>query len=274
MKPKLLFVYDLKREDLWHDGLWAAIELLKQDFEIKYWNVRDNVQQPAFTPDFILGWGAFNSGIDKYLSTYNDTSYRAFDSKHTPIGLCIGGNAFPPRGAENYDVLFYETNWYKNQIKDHKNIVHAFGVNTAIYRRRTIERRLYDWIGVGSFSLWKRWEYMTGKAGLKLVVGEYQKENRQESNQIVDYLVANGVMVSDMVAPEDLALMYNHAARCYIPADINGGGERAVLEARACGIKVEVEKDNLKLQELAVGPVWDEKYYYQQLKKGILSCLA
>jgi len=65
-------------------------------------------------------------------------------------------------------------------------------------------------------------------------------------------------------------LEYNRAKIVYIPANIIGGGERAVLEARACGCKVEVEPDNPKLQELLNCPLWDTNYYTDQLVKGIL----
>ena len=77
-----------------------------------------------------------------------------------------------------------------------------------------------------------------------------------------------------MVEPETLDKIY-HAARCvYIPAEVGGGGERAILEARSCGISVEVENDNPKLKELLTCPIWDECYYAEQLRKGILSCLG
>ncbi len=42
--------------------------------------------------------------------------------------------------------------------------------------------------------------------------------------------------------------MYNSAAVVYIPCTVDGGGERAVLEAKAAGAVVEVEADNPKLQ--------------------------
>lgn len=89
---------------------------------------------------------------------------------------------------------------------------------------------------------------------------------------IMDLLMA-GVAVSDMVPAEVLAKMYQMSGCVYIPAEEIGGGERSVLEARACERPVEVESDNTKLQELLTCPIWDEKYYAYQLKQGILECL-
>jgi hypothetical protein len=82
-----------------------------------------------------------------------------------------------------------------------------------------------------------------------------------------------GVGISGMLYPSKLRNIYNCSDVVYIPADINGGGERAILEARACGRTVEVERDNPKLQELVDGQLFDHHYYAEQLKKGILSVL-
>ncbi len=57
-----------------------------------------------------------------------------------------------------------------------------------------------------------------------------------------------GVVVRDPVSFAALNELYNSAASVYVPAPVFGGGERAVLEARAAGAAVEVEADNPKLQ--------------------------
>jgi hypothetical protein len=132
---------------------------------------------------------------------------------------------------------------------------------------------VWDYIGVGSFSNWKRWEKMLDKTGNRLVVGEMQKDNVIESGKIAGELLAGGVMVSNMVNPYDLANLYQWSRTCYIPADTMGGGERAILEARACGLKVEVEDDNEKLKELLDCEIKDHVWYAEQLKKGIMSVL-
>lgn len=270
---KILFIYDLKREDLWKDGLWAALNLLEKDgFQIDKFNLQkkesDTYKEIGYkTYDFTLGWGGFNSPVDKYLKELSKT----FTGKK---GLCIGGNAFPPQGEENYDVLFYETDWYLPQIMHHKNVVHAFGVNTDIYKPIEDAVPIWDWVTVGSFSLWKRQGLLKNKGGYRLAIGEIQKENKAESMSIIADLLNDGIVVSDMVGPEKLAIIYNASEKVYIPADIYGGGERAVLEARACGVQVEVEYDNPKLKDLTIGPIWNHYYYFDQLKKGICSSLS
>lgn len=266
---------------LWKDGLWAALELLKRDFDIEYNNIKGVSHSLSYPQEkdikFILGWGAFGSPVDLALRKNLVTHEGKRDN--LKIGLCIGGNAKPPEGEEKYDVLFYETEWYKEQIKSHPNIVHAFGINSDIYKPDTISRYaesfpLWDYLTVGAFAYWKRQTLLCSKPGRKMAIGQIQKGNLQESIDIVGNLLLAGVAVSDMVAPEDLVRFYYMADTVYIPAEINGGGERAVLEARACGRKVEVAKDNPKLQELLTCPIWEHYYYASQLKDGILSVIG
>jgi hypothetical protein len=177
---------------------------------------------------------------------------------------------------EKYDVLFYETEWYLPQIQQHKNVVRAFGINSDIYKPIPDAIKIWDWLTVGAFANWKRQYLLANKGGYRLAIGEIQKENLNESIDIIGDLLVDGVSVSDMVSPEKLVMIYNSSDRVYIPSDINGGGERAVLEARACGVSVEVEKDNPKLQELLTwkerGKIPDQFFYADRLKAGVLSC--
>lgn len=260
-KTKIAFVLYHEYEDLWNDGLWAAIKLLSYDYEVTIHNIFRMVFPPDLSSySFVLGWGAFGSPVDRLLSKHNGLK-----------GLCIAGVSAPiTMGC--YDVLFYETEWFLPQIESHKNVVHAFGVNTDIYKpMRT--RKIFDYITVGAFASWKRQKMLINKPGVKLAIGEIQKGNIAESLDIIGDLLTNNVMVSDMLSPKKLAELYNSSKCVYIPANVFGGGERAVLEARACGVPVEVEQDNQKLIELCYSPVWDHHYYRNQLLKGIQSCL-
>lgn len=275
---RLLFVYDHKYPQLWLDGLSAALNTLEQKWVIEKINLQDfkemesgqfylekKVNERGRECDFTLGWGAFNSPVDNLLKGLKIKK-----------GLCIAGNAFPPTECLQYDALFYETKWYRPQIEHHPHIFQAFGVNTDIFFQ--VESYpvpiLWDYIGVGSFSYWKRWEKMTHKTGRKLIIGEYQKDNEEESGRIVKHLLKNGVMVSDMVNPFDLSLLYNSSRVLYLPSDINGGGERAVLEARSCGLTVECEDDNPKLKELInLEKIPTHLDYANCLERGITTVL-
>ncbi len=251
---KVLFVGDYKYNV--KDGLWAAISILGFD----RYNIGDDI--PNFEEyDFILGHGAFQSRVDLLL--------RNLPNKK---GLCIAGNVYP-QDTDCYDVLFYETEWVKNFLNLKGNLIHAFGVNTSIYYNQKEMTVLIDYLSVGAFAKWKRQHLIKTKEGLRLVVGEIQKDNMTESMEIITDLLKNGVGVIPQQSTEELNHIYSQTQKVYIPADIYGGGERAVLEARECGCDVEVEDDNPKLKELLTSPIWDENYYASQLKKGIESCL-
>lgn len=261
-RPVVLFVYAHEHPGLWRDGLWAALELLKDEFLIEKLNlhgVRRMNRAEVPRADVYLGWGAFGSAQDQMV--------RSLSGKK---GLLIAGNLVPPLRTGDYDVLFYETKWYKPQLRGHPNIVHAFGVNTDIYSKPKEKQELvWDYIGVGAYAKWKRWERMAEKEGRKLVIGQYQRSNEVESREVMAALVKGGVMVADQVHPQELVKLLWRSKRAYIPAMLVGGGERSVLEARACGLEVEVENDNPKLGELLNSEIYDHKYYAGRLRRGI-----
>lgn len=268
-KLKLLFVYEHEKPEYWLDGLSAALDELEEDFEICRMNISSSVfsQGPKLVPDFLLGWGAFGSSVDKYLQEWKPKVKK---------GLCVAGNATPVIDAEKYDVLFYETDWIKqNYLKDvQTKTVKAFGVNTDIFFKQDIPCPIvWDCIGVGALASWKRWERFNSLSGKRLVVGQYQQGNEAESLSTARNLLKNGVMVSDWVHPFDLANYYNWSRTLFLPADINGGGERAILEARACGLEIKIETDNPKLKELLDCPIPSHVDYAKALKAGIESVL-
>ena len=268
-KIKILFLYDHKYPHLFRDGLWAAVNLLQKDFDVDKYNLYEKKYEVSFDPkkyDFILGWGAYGSPVDSALSQI----------KGVPLGICMAGNASPIPTANIYNVIFYETEWAKdNYLKSvNGNLVHAFGVNTDIYNKWEGAPIIWDWLSVGSFSYWKRHERMIAKSGTKLVIGEIQRDNWQESFDIISDLLLAGVGISDMLYPTKLRNIYNCSDTIYVPADLNGGGERCVLEARACGRLVEVEDDNPKLRELVDGQLFDHHFYANQLKKGIKDAIS
>lgn len=256
----ITFIYDHKYPQYWQDGLCAALDLLEEEgYEIERINLHDGKKANINVDNVVVGWGAFGGPVDTFCKELPNRK-----------ALCIAGVTEEPNWSTVYDVVFYETEWFGKALK-HPNKIKAFGINTDIYREVSMPK-MWDTITVGAFALWKRQDKLIGKEGRRVAIGEVQEDNLRESMSIVWALLKDGIMVSPMVEPEVLSLMYNSSFSCYIPADIYGGGERAVLEARACGLPVTVENDNPKLKELLYGPVYSHKDYAKQLKKG-LKCL-
>ena len=215
--------------------------------------------------DFVLGWGAFGSPADNLLMGMTDNKK----------GLCLAGNATPVPKMINYDVIFYETDWIKKNYLRHAKayMVKAFGVNDNIfYHNRLMEDKIWDYLSVGSFSYWKNHNKMINKTGTRLCIGEVQKDNMLESMDIIRELVSNDIGVSGTISPKKLNKLYNLTKKVYIPATLEGGGERAVLEARTCGCTVIVE--NEKLQELVDRPIPTHTDYFNILEETITAlCL-
>lgn len=260
-KRNLKFIYDNKYPQFWYDGLYMALKELEKDFNITYQNLAFG-EKAEGKFDFTLGWGGFGGSVDEAVTSCSG-----------PRGLCLAGNAITTI-SDAYNVIFYETDWIREYLQldllKKTKLIKAFGINDAIFAPINIATPvIWDYIGVGAFANWKRWEKMATKQGTRLVIGEYQEANEGESWEIVSNLLKTGVMVSPMVHPFDLANYYHWSRVCYIPTNIIGGGERAVWEARACGCKVEIESDNPKLMELLNTPIVGTKEYAKKLKQGI-----
>lgn len=278
---KILFIYNHQYPDTWKDGLYAAIELLSKTHEVTKVNIAkeqvlDNMGQ--FNDyDFILGWGAFGSPVDQAIQLMRELS-----TIKAKFGLCVAGNTFPYK-TQRYDILFYETEWSKKWITDTAEhgvpeLKHAFGYNSKIFTRETEfdPPVMWSYMTVGAFADWKRQDKILKKHGDRLAIGEIQKDNLKESMAIIGPLLMDGVTISNMVSPWQLAKHYHQADIVYIPADVYGGGERAVIEAKACGATVQIEDDNPKLRELIKSDTlsWTEQYYADQLEAGMISVIS
>ena len=66
-----------------------------------------------------------------------------------------------------------------------------------------------------------------------------------------------------------VAAIYNDARGVFVPCELQGGGERAVLEGRACGCDVEIADDNPKLASLLDCPIWSHEEYAARLLDAI-----
>jgi len=272
---KILFIYDhSKPERLIYDGLWCALESFNvrgSDFPVYKCNLAFNEELPLKDFDFVLGWGGFDSKVDKFI--------QQFPKK----GLCLSAPLLVNETAKNYDVIFYETEEVKKwlMVSGLTKLVHAFGINTEIFEpikwvkvgeEDSIELlKVWDVISVGSFIEAHRQDKLYDILGNNIAVGEITPENIQKSFNYIANLLLKGWTVANWIQQEKLAQLYNMSKKFVATASF--GQERAVLEARACGIPIEVPSDNPKLKELLTSPIWDIPYYASQLKKGIEECL-
>lgn len=255
---------DSTKNGIWRDGFTEALKLLNETYKITMINLSETKPEAELLNefDFVLVKSNWNQVVDKYIR--NEVK-----SISVPVGLMISGNSPPPklREMEFYNVLWYETYWYKNQIEHHSNIFHAFGIDTTIMFEEKQEK-IYDWLTIGGLWSYKRLERFMENGGKKLIIGD---TNTPSAKHVLKTLQLSEVEIIDFVPYTELRNYINKSRNVHISAGIIGGGERAVLEARACNVPVKIENDNLKLKELLETPIWDHVYYANQLKKGIQS---
>lgn len=250
------------------DGFTAAMELVGGVHDVTWLNVHphndDHTEQEARIADcdFVLvrsDWGWFPARAADL----------ALRGKTLPVGLLIAGSSMPPRLPEmlRYDVLFYETPWYAQFVRDHPFAVQAFGVDTRYMcnHGRPAAERDYDWVMVGRLASFKRPERLLGKTGRRLAVGDLSV-SRPEIEQL---LLQQGVELLNQKTYAELARVYNSAKGVFVPCELQGGGERAVLEGRACGCRIEISDDNPKLASLLDCPVWSHEEYADRLLNAL-----
>jgi hypothetical protein len=253
--------------DCWHDGFTAALVLLGREHDVRLINVHpradDEGREVLLACDFLLVKANWD-GI-----AYQRTVPVLRSATTVPaLGLMISGVSKPPLmywRRSPFDVLWYETDWYARQVRRHPLAIHAFGTDTDTMRPDARIQRDIDWLSVGRLIADKRHERLCDVAGKRVVATDFSNADPG----IRDRLAAAGVELLDYLDAEALAVLYRRAKNVLVNCTTYGGGERAVLEARACGANVVVAGDNPKLRELLAGPLHDHRYYAAQLITGI-----
>lgn len=245
----------------WNDGFVGAMQILSAHWEIDWIHAGSRMPVNLFRRyDAILvksNWGwIVDSKIQKW---------KPFIS--SPCFLVLSGSLPPtdPEKIKTYTHVFYESRWYETFRRSFASSSYAFGVNTDVYSPGKREKK-WDIIGVGALKSCKRWDRLAERPGRKLVVGD---TSGREAEAIRLRLEGKGVEVRGFQSPETLRELMLASHKAYIPAEIQGGGERAVWEARACGIPIEVEADNPKLKEFLSGPVLSHRDYAQALHEKL-----
>ena len=278
-KPTIIIFYLIplssNKANNWVDGFTSAIDILKDKYEFIYHNINTT---PIPTEE------AFYENIDlifvkaNWNSRLEEEARKNLKNISRKKALVISGSKLPKSKEQAlfYDLLFYETTWYKQFISYHPNIVHAFGIDRDKMKSIPNMEKTIDVLSIGSFKHYKRLHYLILKKGKKLFIGEKPKKfNKKNLQDYFFYFLLKffGIQTKDFMDYQELSTFINQAKKVYIPASINGGGERAVLEARSCDVPVEVAQDNPTLVSLLTATIYDHKYYDEQKDIGIQSIL-
>lgn len=257
------------------DGFTAAMEIVQAQHDVRFLNVHPYTDDAEKQAEQIP-----NADIILVRSDWKWIPARVADKclmgSDKPVGLFIAGSTMPPslKRMLRYDCLIYETPWYAQFVQDHPFAIQAFGVDTRYMFNHGIppKDRAYDWLFIGRLAPFKRPEALLEKTGRRAVYGDLSV-----GRPIEQQLRGDGVEVGGFITYPKLAEVYNDSRSVLVPCELQGGGERAVLEGRACGCHVEVATDNPKLQSLMQSPIWSHEEYadkilgaLQQLSEGRL----
>lgn len=238
----------------WKDGLWAALNIL----------IDEGWEMGTDNPDFRLFWG------------------NPKDAPPEADGLCYGGGPMTKDLLKGFKVVFVES-YELLELVPHPNAYWAFGTNTKLFKPMD-QPKIIDALYPAAFAKWKHHEKFAGiciredKKGL--AVGFMQPDNPDEVKKLVEVCVKNGVAVMDWIPTESLVHLYNMSKEVIVTADTQGGSQRTVLEAKACGVPVRIASESpslLELKDLTRDDVlnkWSERNYAEALKEGISSVLA
>lgn len=228
-------VSDTKIFNHWNDGLRAAMRILEKEYDVHYKEPWDEINE-----DIILYWEAPITYQGKNAPHYN----RVRNLPQKKILLFAGGR-IEKEWVKGFDLLAVESAINEKECEQMGiPYIRAFGVNTEIFKPMNLPK-IYQGIHHGTCASWKRQNLLCNalKDGA-LVVGRDQPSDPQ---MFLDCQKTSVVM--DEKSAEEVARLINQSNVLVQTSDYYGGGQRATLEAMACGVNVIVMSDSPKNRE-------------------------
>lgn len=276
----------------WNDGLRQALRYLEDDYIIDFKEPWEDIDA-----DVILYWEAPCT-----INGDNSEYYKKVMNNHGKKILLFAGGPLKKEWVTGFDLLCVESAINAKECDDLgiSNIT-AFGINEKIFKPLK-EPKKYLGIHHGTCASWKRQQLVgeaLGKDGI--VVGRPQETDQMPFNICREL----GCTVLDQQSYEETSKLINQSLFLIQTCDFWGGGQRATLEAMACGVPVICMEDSPKnreyVEESGFGAVvypnkeeikkgveiliadpldpqigidyvknkWTSKHYYEQIKKAI-----
>lgn len=229
MKICFLWYWDQAKDIYpnWRDGLRAAIELIGKGHQVD-WVLGKELPEDKY--DAILFWDDSNSSFFDHLEDYTCKK-----------GLFLTTDPQNFGNLRKLDVVYCESEPVYQKVRAQGiHAVRAFGTDTDFFTW-TEKKKTIPYFYPATFSPWKRQSSIAHLGKDLLCVGTVQPDGIPEFAACK----LNGVKVEEGYFPvKKIKSYYQRSQRVIIPAI--HGSERTVLEAMACGIRPEVNPENVK----------------------------
>lgn len=229
MKICFLWYFDKAPQvyDNWRDGLRSAMELIGKDHQVD-WII--GKEYPSYDYDAILLWDDSNSEF-----------FSKIDGYKCKKGLFLTTDPQNFDNLRKLDVVYCESQPIYDAVRAQGiHAIKAFGTDTDFFTWSE-KKKTIPYFYPATFSPWKLQRNIAHLGKDLLCVGTVQPDGLYDLAECE----MKGVKVEVGYFPVEKIRDYYHKAQKVIIPAIHGS-ERTVLEAMACGIKPEVNPDNVR----------------------------
>lgn len=237
MKIALIWQGVSGRYGQWKDGLYLAMQIIGRKHEVRLFEPTGDIE--AFKPDWILYWEAAITA----QSAKDGENYQRVCAMPFKKALLFAGGEIRPMWVKDFDHVFAESQIDLDTLERY-GIPHsrAFGTNDEIFKPEK-QPKIWDGMHQATSASWKRTWLMTGALKERsMVCGRFQNHDPNCFIRAREH----GALVLPEQSAESVASFLN-ASHCLVQtSEFWGGGQRATLEAMACGIPPIVMTDSPK----------------------------